>query len=70
MAGPQHPLTVARMDSLIQLEYILERERSRGPLRQHLSADEARVRTATTLIDHLRRIVDLRSTARGAGRYA
>jgi hypothetical protein len=62
MARPRDPPTVARMDSLSQLEYIIERERyhSIGP--QPQPSDAAQVPTASPLSGYLRRIFDVQFT--------
>jgi hypothetical protein len=57
------------MDSLFQLEYIIERERSRTAGPQHPTTDALHI-TTRPLIDRLRRMLDLLRTARRAVRYA
>lgn len=59
------------MDSVIQLEYIIERERSRGVSRRSVDADEVRSNAAShRFIGHVRRMVDLLRSAREAATYA
>ena len=70
MAGPPHPPTVGGMDSLIQLEYIIERERSRPTGRQPSPDDAVHVTTRNPVVDPLRRVLDLLRTAREAVGYA
>jgi hypothetical protein len=70
MAGPPHARTVACMDSLVQLEYIIERERSRAISRQPVDVDEVRpVAASRRFVDHLRRMLDGLRAARGAATY-
>ncbi len=70
MAGPPHPPTVAGMDSLIQLEYIIERERSRATSRQCVPANDVHITTSNPAVEGLRRMLNLLSTVRTALRYA
>jgi hypothetical protein len=58
------------MDSLIQLEYIIERERGRATGRQYTPADDVHIPTSNRAIDRLRRMLDLLRTAREAVGYA
>jgi hypothetical protein len=70
MAGPPDLSTVARMDSLMQLQYIIERERSRANGSQCTPADALHITTSSPVIDRLRRMLGLLRLQHIAVRHA
>ena len=58
------------MESLIQLEYILEHERHQFTGRQHQPDYAGHIATACPMSDYLRRLLDLFRTPREAMRFA
>ena len=58
------------MDTVIQLEYIIERERSRPVGRQHQPSDTTHVTTVSRVSDYLRRLLKLPRSSHESVRYA